>query len=80
MVSSFVSFDIDVLILSDFLYVFVKFCLEAICSSAVGFELYSLDHIKHVVFEFIEDANVWWWAFGFKSIGFFIVAISVVVL
>lgn len=62
-VGSFVGFYIDVLILSDFLYVFVKFCLEAICCSAVGFKLHSLDHIKHVVFKFIEGANVRWWAF-----------------
>ena len=79
-VCSFVGFDVNVIIMSNFLYVFIKFCLEAICSSANGFKLYTLDHIKRVVFKFIEDANVCWWAFRFKCIGFFIAAIGVVVI
>ena len=76
-VCSFVGFDVDVFIMSSFLYVFIKFCLEPVCSSGAAFKLYTLDHIKHVVFKFIEDANVWWWAFRFKSVGFFLVAIDV---
>lgn len=80
MVCSFVGFDVDVFILLDFLYVFVKFCLEIISSSVVGFEFYLLDYIEYVIFKFIEGVNVGWWVFRFKFIGFFIVVIGVVVL
>ena len=62
-VSSFASFYAHVVILLDFLYVFVKFGLEDIFCSAVGFELYSLDHFKHVVLKFIEGANLLRWTF-----------------
>jgi len=78
LVGSFVGSYTDVPILLDFLYLFVKFCLEVICCSIVGFKLYSLDHIKHVVFKFIEITYVWWWVFLFESVGFFIVANGVV--
>ena len=71
MVGCFVGFYIDVLVLSDFLYVFSEFCLEIICCDAVDFKLYSLDHIEHVVFKFIEGAYMRWWAFRFESVGFF---------
>ena len=61
-------------------FIIFQFSLEAIFSSAVGFKLCTLNHIKHVVFKFIEDASMLWWAFRFKSIGFFIIVIDIVVM
>ena len=66
-VGSFVGFYIDVLVLSDFLYVFSEFCLEIICCDAVDFKVYFSDDIEHVVFKFIEGAYMryrWWRCLG----------------
>ena len=63
MASSFVCFDIDIFVLSDFLFVFLRFCLEAVICSAAGFKFNSLDHIEHVVFKFVEGANMRWQTF-----------------
>ena len=77
-VGCFVGFYIDVLIFTDFLYVFVKFCSEAICCIAVGFKLYSLDHIKEGGVRVRGDAVLRYFWCGFAEI--FILTYGIAVL